>query len=163
MFGQSLEKNVGKWLASQEKSNFSTWRALTHSFLNHYRFNLEFLPTREEIEGMRPASGENFKDFAYRWRLKTSNLKHPISEEDMISTFMSTLGPTYQLMFLIASQNNFIEVVDKAIKVELAIKASFVLDAPLTPTSSTRSTLKEAAVTKLESNFVQTIEVPRPS
>lgn len=72
---------------------------------------------------MRPASGESIKYFAYRWRLKTSNLKHPMSEEDMISTFMRTLGLTYQLMLLIASQNNFAEVVDKAGKVELAIKA----------------------------------------
>lgn len=69
--------------------------ALTRSFLNHYKFNLERLPTREEVEGMRPTSGENIKDFAYKWKLKTSNLKHPMSEEDMISTFMRTLGLTY--------------------------------------------------------------------
>lgn len=103
MFGYSLEKNVGKWLTSQEKNTISTWRALTLSFLNHYRFNLELLPTREEVEGMRPTLGESIRDFAYRWRLKTSNLKHPMSEEDLISTFMRMLGPTYQLMLLTAS------------------------------------------------------------
>lgn len=74
------------------------------SFLNHYRFNLEMLLTREEIiEGMRPVMGENIKDFAYRWRLKTFNLEHPMSKEDMILTFMRTLGPTYQLMLLTTS------------------------------------------------------------
>lgn len=96
------------------------------SFLNHYKFNLEMPPTREEIEGMRPIMGENIRDFTYRWRLKTSNLKHHISKEDMISTFMRTLDPTYQLMLLIASQSNFAEVVNKAAKVELAIKVGLV-------------------------------------
>lgn len=96
---------------------------------------------------MRPASRESIRDFAYRWRLKTSNLKHPMSEEDMISTFMRTLGPIYQLMLLTASQNNFVEVVDKATKVELAIKAGLVLDALLILASSTKSTPKKAAIT----------------
>lgn len=114
MFSQSLEKNAGKWLASQERNNVNTWRALTRSFVNHYRFNLKFLPTREEVNGMRPASGESIRDFVCKWRLKTSNLKHPMFEEDMISTFMRTLGPTYQLMLLTTSHNNFAEVIDKA-------------------------------------------------
>lgn len=43
MFGQSLENNVGKWLAS-----------LDMVILNHYRFDLEMLPTKEKVEGMRP-------------------------------------------------------------------------------------------------------------
>lgn len=60
------------------------------------------LPTREKIEGMRPITGESIRDFAYRWRLKTFNLKHPMSE-DMISPFMRMLGPTYQLMLLTMS------------------------------------------------------------
>lgn len=66
MFGQSLEKNARKWLTSQERNNVSTWRALTRSFINHYRFNLELLLTREEVEGMRPGLGESIRDFAYR-------------------------------------------------------------------------------------------------
>lgn len=64
-------------------------------------------------------------------------------------------------MLLTASQNNFAEVVDKAAKVELAIKAE--ADAPITLANFTRSTPKKSAVTKLEANFVQTIEVPWPS
>lgn len=94
MFGQSLEKNVRKWLVSQDKSNISTWRALTRSFLNHYKFNLKMLQTRKEVEGIRPITGGNIRDFSYKWKLRTSNLKHPMFEEDMISTFLRTLGPT---------------------------------------------------------------------
>jgi len=56
-----ISKNAWKKLASQDKSNINTWRALTRSFLNHYRFNLKMIPTREEVEGMRPFIGENIK------------------------------------------------------------------------------------------------------
>lgn len=45
------------------------------------------------------------------------------------------LGPTYQLMLLTTSQSNFTKVVDKAAKVELAIKVGLVQDAPLALTS----------------------------
>lgn len=87
------------------------------------------LPTREEVEGMRPVMGKNISDFAYRWRLRTSNLKHPMSKEDMISNFLRTLGLTYQLMLLTASQSSFVEVVNNATSVELSIRAGLVQDA----------------------------------
>lgn len=80
----------------------------------------------------------------------------------MISTFMKTLGPTYQLMLLTVSWYNFAEVVDKATKVELGIKASLVQNASLAIANSTRTTPKKASVTRQEANLVQAIEVPRP-
>lgn len=163
MFSQSLEKNGGKWLASQEKNNISTWRALTKSFLNHYRFNLELLSIREEVEGMRPVSRESIRDFPYRWRLKTSKLKHPVSEEDMISTFIRTMGPTYQLMLLTTLHNNFAEVVDKASKVQLAIKVGLVHKASLALADSSKTVPKKAAATWPEANHMHAIEILRPS
>ncbi len=84
------------------------------------------LPTREEIEGMRPQENEGMREYAYRWRQRTSNLKHPMSEEDMISTFLKTLSPTYQLMLLTTSTSNFADVINKATLVQLAIRAGLV-------------------------------------
>lgn len=75
-------------------------------------------------------------------------------EEDMILTFMRTLGPTYQLMLLTASQNNFAKVVNKATKVELAIKAGLVSDATFIPANSMRNTLKKVAITQPEANLM---------
>lgn len=49
-----------------------------------------------------------------------------MSKEDMINTFFRTLGPIYQLILLTASQSNFAEVVDKAVKVNLAIIVGLV-------------------------------------
>lgn len=66
-------------------------------------------------------------------------------------------------MLLTASQNNFAEVVDKADKVELAIKAGLVHKASLAPASSSKTVLKKAAATWPEANFVHAIKVPWPS
>lgn len=76
-------------------------------------------------------------------------------EEDMISTFLRMLGLTYQLMLLTASQSNFADIIDKAVKVELAIKARLVQDAPLALTICTRTTPKKAVITRLKANLVQ--------
>lgn len=86
-----------------------------------------------------------------------------MSEEDLISTFMRTLGSTYQLMLLTASQNNFAKVVNKAIIVELAIKAGLVHEASLAPASSSENVPKKAAATRSKANLVHAIEVPLPS
>lgn len=61
------------------------------------------------------------------------------------------------------SQNNFTETVDKADKVELAIKAGLVHEATPSPTNSSKTVPKRAAVTLPEANQVHTIEVPRPN
>lgn len=47
----------------------------------------------------------------------------------MISTFLKTLGPTYQLMLLTACTDNFADVINKATHVQVAIKASLVTEA----------------------------------
>lgn len=85
------------------------------------------LPTQDEIEGMRPYDRERIRDYAYCWRQRTSNLKHPMSEEDMISTFLKTLGPIYQYMHLIAFTGNFAGVIDKDTHIQLAIKGGLVI------------------------------------
>lgn len=72
----------------------------------------------------------------------------------MISTFMRTLGLTYQLMLQTVSQTNFAEVVNKAAKVELGIKAGLLQDTPLTLASSSKTVPKKATTTRPESNFV---------
>lgn len=73
-----------------------------------------------------------------------------MSKEDMISTFLKTLGPTYQLMLLIASHENFTEVVDKDTCVKLVIREGLVQDAPHASASTTRSVPKKATIIKLE-------------
>lgn len=66
-------------------------------------------------------------------------------------------------MLLTASQNNFAEVVDKADKVELAIKAGLVHEATPTTASSSKTVPKKAVATWPKANQVHTIEVPRPN
>lgn len=120
------------------------------------------LPTLEEIEGMHPQDNEGIRDYVYQWRQMTSNLKHLMSQEDMISTFLKTLGPTYQLMLLTASTDNFADVINKATLVQLAIRAGLVIVAAIVTPSTNRAIPRKAVVARLESNVVQTIEIPLP-
>lgn len=51
----------------------------------------------------------------------------------MISTFLKTLNPTYQLMLLIASIDNYAKVIDKGTRVELAIKVGLIIEVAMVP------------------------------
>lgn len=51
----------------------------------------------------------------------------------MISTFLKTLGPTYQLMLLTASTSNFVDVINKATRVQLAIRVGLITEAATVP------------------------------
>jgi cephalosporin-C deacetylase-like acetyl esterase len=85
-----------------------------------------------------------------------------MSEEDMISTFLKTLVPTYQLMQLIASTSNFVDVINKATHVQLAIRVGLVTEVATVPPSTNRAVTRKATVTHPERNTVQTIKVPLP-
>lgn len=144
----------------QDKRDVGTWRTLIRAFLEYFQFNLQMLPTQEEIEGMHPQDNEGIRDYTYQWRQRTSNLKHLMSEEDMISTFLKILGASYQLILLTASTGNFADVINKATHVQLAIRAGLVTKVAIVPLSTNRATPRKATIIHLESNAVQIIEIP---
>lgn len=72
----------------------------------------------------------------------------------MISTFLKTLGPTYQLMLLTASTRNFAEVINKATNVQLAIRTNLVTEATIVPSNTSPTVPKKGIVTCLESNAI---------
>lgn len=110
------------------------------------------LSTRDDIEGMCPYDSEAIRDYAYQRRQRTSNLKHPMLEDDMISTFLKTLGLTYQLMFLTASTGKFTKVINKATCVQLAIKVGLVTKAGTVPPITSRTVPEKVTMTRPKSN-----------
>lgn len=80
----------------------------------------------------------------------------------MICTFLKILGPTYQLMLLTASTDNFADVINKATRVQLAIRVGLVIEAATIPPTTSRTVPKKVTVTCPKSNVVQTIKMPLP-
>ncbi len=54
MFSRSLEKMPPSGLSGKIRGTWVPGELSTKAFLEHFRFNLEMLPTHEEIEGMHP-------------------------------------------------------------------------------------------------------------
>lgn len=81
----------------------------------------------------------------------------------MISTFLKILGLTNGLMVLTASPGNFVEVIEKATHVQLAIKAGLVTKAGTVPPIASRTIPRKVVVTCPERNTIQTIEIPQPA
>jgi hypothetical protein len=59
--------------------------------LAQYSFNMELVPQRSDLERMSQKQNESFIEYAYRWRKAASRLKTPLTEEDLITSFLRTL------------------------------------------------------------------------
>lgn len=88
LFASSLEGQALRWFWNLNKDKLQTWRDLSWVFLENFKFNLDFLPLRLELERMRPRSHENIKEYALCWRLVALALENPLEEVDMASTFL---------------------------------------------------------------------------
>lgn len=56
---------------------------------------MDMAPDRTELQNMENQSTESFKEYAQRWRDKAAQVQPPLSEKEMISTFLKTLRPPY--------------------------------------------------------------------
>lgn len=52
---------------------------------------MELVPQRSDLERMSQKQNESFIEYAYRWRKAASRLKTPLTEEDLITSFLRTL------------------------------------------------------------------------
>lgn len=82
-------------------------------------------------------------------------------EDDMISTFLKTLGLTYQLMLFIASIGNFSEVINKATCIQLAIRVGLIIEVATVPPNTRWTVTIKVDITFPESNIIQAIEIPQ--
>ena len=69
LFVSSLEGQALRWFWNLNKDKLQTWIDLSQVFLEHFKFNLDFLPLRSELERMRPRPHESIKEYALCWRL----------------------------------------------------------------------------------------------
>jgi len=59
---------------------------------------LDFLPLRSGLKKIKSEPYENIQEHGIQWRLLASTLERALEEVDMASTFLKTLGSTYETM-----------------------------------------------------------------
>ena len=86
---------------------------LSTAFVRQYEYNCEFAPTRTTLEGTKRKSSEDHKTYAKRWRKLSAKVEPPMTEEEIVHTFIKTHDPSYFEEIFRMTGCSFVEIVNK--------------------------------------------------
>ncbi|XP_071904273.1 uncharacterized protein [Coffea arabica] len=72
-----------------------TWLDLSNAFIRQYEYNCELAPTRTTLEGTKRRPSEDHKTYAKRWRKIAAKVEPPMTEDEIIRTFIKAHDPPY--------------------------------------------------------------------
>ena len=93
IFPDSLTGPAAIWYARLEKT--SSWREMTNSFLEYYRFNIKIALDHMVLMRTEKKSGESFWEYAQRLLKLAIQVQPPMMENEMIKWFIDNLKPPY--------------------------------------------------------------------
>ena len=113
LFPESLEGDVLDWYSNLKYDEMRTWLDLSAAFVRQYEYNCEFAPTRTTLEGTKRKSSEDHKTYAKRWRKLAAKVEPPMTEEEIVHTFIKTHHPSYFEEIFRMTGCSFVEIVNK--------------------------------------------------
>lgn len=91
---------------------------MLEAFLSHFRFNMELLPRRDDLEKMSQRHGESISEYTYRWRQAALRLKVQLDEDKLIPTFIKTHSPVYQMFLMGWAKKDFSNLITTEINIK---------------------------------------------
>ncbi|XP_027077130.1 uncharacterized protein [Coffea arabica] len=95
LFPESLEGDALDWYSNLKSGEVKTWLDLSTAFVKQYEFNCELAPTRTTLEGTKRKPSEDHKTYAKRWRKLAAKVEPPMTEEEIVRTFIKAHDPPY--------------------------------------------------------------------
>ena len=90
-FQDSLIGAASRWYTKLDRNKVRCWKDLADAFLSQYHYNIDMAPDRTQLQNMEKKATETFKEYAQRWRDLAAQVNPPLSDKEMVSTFMGTL------------------------------------------------------------------------
>ncbi|KAF8396330.1 hypothetical protein HHK36_017946 [Tetracentron sinense] len=128
LFQRSLTEEALDWYSTIDHTKLKVWRDLAEVFLDHFRFNTTDVANRMDVQRMYKKSTETFKQYAHRWRGVAARVKPPMTETEMVSTFISTLKQPYYGYLLGYYASNFAIIVHIGDGIDDGIKTGKLAD-----------------------------------
>ncbi|XP_027157620.1 uncharacterized protein LOC113759252 [Coffea eugenioides] len=95
LFPESLEGDALDWYSNLKPEEVKTWFDLSNAFIRQYEYNCELAPTRTTLEGTKRRPSEDHKTYAKRWRKIAAKVEPPMTEDEIIRTFIKAHDPPY--------------------------------------------------------------------
>ncbi|XP_071939953.1 uncharacterized protein [Coffea arabica] len=95
LFPESLEGDALDWYSNLKPEEVKTWLDLSNAFIRQYEYNYELAPTRTTLEGTKRRPSEGHKTYAKRWRKIAAKVEPPMTEDEIVRTFIKAHDPPH--------------------------------------------------------------------
>ncbi|RDX80476.1 hypothetical protein CR513_38966, partial [Mucuna pruriens] len=82
-FQESLTRATLRWYLGLRHEHIPTWRSLAKGFLNQYKYNMDMVPDRSQLQNMAKGEKEAFKEYARHWGELATCIQPPLSNKEM--------------------------------------------------------------------------------
>nr|KYP61766.1 hypothetical protein KK1_016276 [Cajanus cajan] len=98
-FQESLSDVALNWYMQLDGGKIQTWKQLVNAFLRRYKYNIDLIPDRSDLQSLSKKGDESFKIYAQRWRELAAQIEPILSDKEMVTMFINSLsGPHYDKM-----------------------------------------------------------------
>nr|XP_027067841.1 uncharacterized protein LOC113693512 [Coffea arabica] len=113
LFPESLEDDALDWYSNLKSEDMRSWLDLSTAFVRQYEYNCEFAPTRTTLERTKRKPSEDHKTYAKRWRKLAAKVEPPMTENEIVRTFIKTHDSPYFEEIFRMTRCSFAEIVNK--------------------------------------------------
>ncbi|XP_071920618.1 uncharacterized protein [Coffea arabica] len=128
LFPESLEGDVLDWYSNLKPEDMRSWMDLSTAFVRQYEYNCELAPTRTTLEGTKRKPSEDHKTYEKRWRKLAAKVEPPMSENEIVRTFIKARDPPYFKEIFRMTGCSFAEIVNKLEKYDEFIRAGKIVN-----------------------------------
>ncbi|XP_060200631.1 uncharacterized protein LOC132628893 [Lycium barbarum] len=132
LFIQSLSGSALYWYTKQDFSKWLTWEDMARGFIKQFEFNNGGDPHIADLLRIKKTPHETFQEYAIRWRLEASKIHPPLSERELISTFIQIQEDLYYDKLLGACAHNFSDLIRIGRELENVIQEGRIIDSSAT-------------------------------
>ncbi|XP_071926146.1 uncharacterized protein [Coffea arabica] len=95
LFLESLEGDALDWYSNLKPEEVKNWFDLSNAFIRQYEYNCGLAPTRTTLEDAKRRPSEDHKTYAKRWRKIAAKVEPPMTEDEIIRTFIKAHDPPH--------------------------------------------------------------------
>ncbi|XP_071926029.1 uncharacterized protein [Coffea arabica] len=128
LFPKSLEGDALDWYSNLKPEEMKTWLDLSTAFVRQYEHNCELAPTRTTLEGTKKKPSEDHKIYVKQWRKMAAKVEPPMTEEEIVRTFIKAHDPPYfeEIFHMIGC--SFVAIINKLEEYDEYVRAEKIVN-----------------------------------
>ncbi|XP_059285914.1 uncharacterized protein LOC132039453 [Lycium ferocissimum] len=94
-FSDSLTGIASDWFTDQDVIKWHIWDDMAQEFVRQFQYNIDITPDKMSMTKVQKKSTESFREFAIRWREQAARVKPPMTEGEVVDTFLQAQTEEY--------------------------------------------------------------------